>query len=283
MHDWHLAHGYRYAGLHCGVRPGRDHDDLVLIVSDVPASAAGVFTQNRVRAAPVRVCQQRLPRADARGIIMYTPDGYMSAQLMRAGRTPFGRDDPHRGDDDELAAAAEGYMSYAGPFSVVDDGLIAHHVEVSLLPNWIRGIQYRTARLQDDCLELGPAEPIMIDGALVFPDVSVGYIGLERDHATALARHYYCKLPVLEGRRVFVIDPMLATGGSASQALSLVKQNGAAQPKLVCIVAAPEGLARVEKDHPDAEIHAAALDRGLNSRKYILPGLGDFGDRLFGT
>jgi len=70
MHDWHLAHGFRYAGLHCGVRPGRDRDDLALIVSDLPASAAGVFTQNRVRAAPVRVCQERLPRADARGIII---------------------------------------------------------------------------------------------------------------------------------------------------------------------------------------------------------------------
>ncbi|OBA62474.1 hypothetical protein A5647_07845 [Mycobacterium sp. 1100029.7] len=102
---------------------------------------------------------------DARGIIMYTPDGYMSAQLMRAGRAPFGHDDPHHAGDEELAEAAGGYMSYAGPFSVVDDGLIAHHVEVSLLPNWIRGIQYRTARLRDDCLELGPAEPIMIDGA----------------------------------------------------------------------------------------------------------------------
>jgi glutamate N-acetyltransferase/amino-acid N-acetyltransferase len=70
MHDWHLAHGYRYAGLHCGVRPGRDRDDLALIVSDLPASAAGVFTQNRVRAAPVRVCQERLPRGDARGVII---------------------------------------------------------------------------------------------------------------------------------------------------------------------------------------------------------------------
>lgn len=76
---------------------------------------------------------------DARGVIMYTPDGYMSAQLMRSDRTPFDRDDPHHAPDDELAATAGGYMSYAGPFSVVDDGLIAHHVEVSLLPNWIGG------------------------------------------------------------------------------------------------------------------------------------------------
>ncbi|WAJ46518.1 lipocalin-like domain-containing protein [Mycobacterium sp. Aquia_216] len=101
---------------------------------------------------------------DARGIIMYTQDGYMSAQLMRADRTPFDRDDPHHAHDNELAAAAGGYLSYSGPFSVVDDGLIAHHVEVSLLPNWIGGIQYRTAHLQDSCLVLGPPEPMMING-----------------------------------------------------------------------------------------------------------------------
>ncbi|WAC90393.1 lipocalin-like domain-containing protein [Mycobacterium sp. Aquia_213] len=102
---------------------------------------------------------------DAQGFIMYTPDGYMSAQLMRAGRAPFERDDPHHAHDNELAVAAGGYMSYAGPFSVVEDGLIAHHVEVSLLPNWIGGIQYRTAQLRDSCLELGPPDPIVINGA----------------------------------------------------------------------------------------------------------------------
>jgi uracil phosphoribosyltransferase len=117
----------------------------------------------------------------------------------------------------------------------------------------------------------------------VFPDVSVGYIGLERDHQTAKARSYYCKLPPLEGRRVFVVDPMLATGGSAAKALQLVKERGAADPKLVCIVVAPEGLEEVTRAHPEVPIFAAALDRALNARKYILPGLGDFGDRLYGT
>ena len=116
----------------------------------------------------------------------------------------------------------------------------------------------------------------------VFPDVAVGYIGLERDHATAVARSYYCKLPELAGKRVFVIDPMLATGGSATNALSVVKQNGAVNPTLVCIVSSPEGVAEVEKHHPGT-IHTAALDRTLNAKKYILPGLGDFGDRLYGT
>ena len=117
----------------------------------------------------------------------------------------------------------------------------------------------------------------------IFPDVSVGYIGLERDHTTAVARSYYCKLPELAGKRVFVIDPMLATGGSAANALSVVKQHGAVDPTLVCIVAAPEGVAEVEKHHPGTTIHTAALDRALNAKKYILPGLGDFGDRLYGT
>ena len=117
----------------------------------------------------------------------------------------------------------------------------------------------------------------------IFPDVSVGYIGLERDHATAVARSYYCKLPPLKNRHVFLVDPMLATGGSAVQALTVVKEQGAVNPTLVCIVAAPEGVAEVEKHHPDTPIHTAALDRELNARKYILPGLGDFGDRLYGT
>lgn len=117
----------------------------------------------------------------------------------------------------------------------------------------------------------------------IFPDVSVGYIGLERDHATAVARSYYCKLPPLKGRHVFLVDPMLATGGSAVQALSVVKAAGAEDARLVCIVAAPEGVAEVEKHHPGTVIHTAALDRQLNEKKYILPGLGDFGDRLYGT
>lgn len=117
----------------------------------------------------------------------------------------------------------------------------------------------------------------------IFPDVSVGYVGLERDHATAVARSYYCKLPPLDGRRVIIVDPMLATGGSAVQAVDVVKAAGGREIVFVCIVAAPEGLALLQTAHPGVSIHAGALDRELNSRKYILPGLGDFGDRLYGT
>ena len=117
----------------------------------------------------------------------------------------------------------------------------------------------------------------------IFPDVSVGYIGLERDHTTAVARSYYCKLPPLAGKRTIVVDPMLATGGSAAQALDIVKAAGAIEVVFVCIVAAPEGVAVVEKAHPTIPIYTGALDRELNAKKYILPGLGDFGDRLYGT
>ena len=117
----------------------------------------------------------------------------------------------------------------------------------------------------------------------IFPDVSVGYVGLERDHETAIARSYYCKLPPLANARVLVVDPMLATGGSAAQALTLVKAQGATEIGFVCIVAAPEGVETLQQAHPGVPIHAGAVDRQLNSRKYILPGLGDFGDRLYGT
>jgi Lipocalin-like domain len=95
---------------------------------------------------------------------MYTPDGYMSAQLMRSGRPLFSGDDMQLAPEHELAAAASGYLTYAGPYNVVRDGLIAHHVEVSLLPNWIGGTQYRAARLCGSVLELSPPDPVLIDG-----------------------------------------------------------------------------------------------------------------------
>jgi uracil phosphoribosyltransferase len=117
----------------------------------------------------------------------------------------------------------------------------------------------------------------------LFPDVSVGYVGLERDHTTAVARSYYCKLPPVAGKRVLCVDPMLATGGSAVQALNMLKAAGATDIRLVCIVSAPEGIAAVEAAHPDVTIITAAVDRELNPQRYIVPGLGDFGDRLYGT
>jgi len=126
---------------------------------------------------------------------------------------------------------------------------------------------------------LGMLEPVV----QLFPDVAVGYIGLERHHDTAVAHSYYVKLPRLQGKYTLCVDPMLATGGSASQAISLLKGQGGDPVVMVCVVAAPEGVAKLEADHPGIEIYTAALDRELNERKYILPGLGDFGDRLYGT
>jgi uracil phosphoribosyltransferase len=117
----------------------------------------------------------------------------------------------------------------------------------------------------------------------LLPRVSVGYIGLERDEQTAVARIYYQKLPKMEGKVPLLLDPMLATGGSASQALDLIKEAGGVDPRMVCIVAAPEGVKVLEERHPEVHIYTAALDDGLNEKSFIVPGLGDFGDRLFGT
>jgi uracil phosphoribosyltransferase len=117
----------------------------------------------------------------------------------------------------------------------------------------------------------------------LLPSVSVGYIGLERDDETAVARIYYQKLPELAGKVPLLLDPMLATGGSAAQALDLIKAAGGRDTRMICVVAAPEGVKVLEDRHPEVRIFTAALDDGLDERAFIVPGLGDFGDRLFGT
>lgn len=117
----------------------------------------------------------------------------------------------------------------------------------------------------------------------LLPHPALGFVGMERDEATAQAATYYSKLPSLEGRIAFVVDPMLATGGSAAHTLELVYRERPAEVRFLCLVAAPEGVARLEKAFPALSIFAASLDRELDARKYILPGLGDYGDRLFGT
>jgi uracil phosphoribosyltransferase len=125
----------------------------------------------------------------------------------------------------------------------------------------------------------------MLDAVLqLLPAARVGYLGLQRDELTAVASRYYSKLPSdLSRSYVLVIDPMLATGGSAVAALELLTQAGARDIRLVCIVAAPEGVALLECHHPGVAIYTPVIDRGLNAHKFILPGLGDFGDRLYGT
>ena len=125
----------------------------------------------------------------------------------------------------------------------------------------------------------------MVDGLRrLVPVAKVGHIGLYRDPATHQPVEYYCKLPIdIEGRIVILVDPMLATGGSASDALTMLKKRGCKHIRLMCLVAAPEGVAKVQEDHPDVDIYSAALDDHLNEHAYIVPGLGDAGDRIFGT
>jgi uracil phosphoribosyltransferase len=125
----------------------------------------------------------------------------------------------------------------------------------------------------------------MVEGMLrLMPSVRVGHIGLYRDHDTLQPVDYYFKIPGdVEARDFFVLDPMLATGGSASAAVTSLKRHGAQRVRLISLVSAPEGVQRMLDDHPDVQVFTAALDRELNAQGYILPGLGDAGDRLFGT
>ena len=125
----------------------------------------------------------------------------------------------------------------------------------------------------------------MVDGLLkLIPVARVGHIGLYRDPETHEPHEYYCKMPGdIAERPVIVVDPMLATGGSAADALTLVKKHGAKNIILMCLVAAPEGVEKVQNAHPDVDIYCASLDEKLNEHAYIVPGLGDAGDRLFGT
>lgn len=125
----------------------------------------------------------------------------------------------------------------------------------------------------------------MVDGVLnLIPAAKVGHIGLYRDPETLKPIEYYCKLPQdCDEREVFVVDPMLATGGSASAAITLLKEKGCKNIHLMCIIGAPEGVEVIKRDHPDVDLYLGALDEKLNDHGYIVPGLGDAGDRIFGT
>lgn len=125
----------------------------------------------------------------------------------------------------------------------------------------------------------------MVDGMLsLIPAAKVGHIGLYRDEETLKPVEYFCKLPQdIAERDVIVVDPMLATGGSAADALTLLKQKGAKNLRLMCLISSPEGVKAVQEAHPDVDIYLAAIDEKLNEKGYIVPGLGDAGDRLFGT
>lgn len=145
-----------------------------------------------------------------------------------------------------------------------------------------------TGKLNEDNYAIVPilrAGMGMLDGIInVIPNAKVGHIGLYRDEETFQPIEYYFKMPEnVSQREVLIIDPMLATGGSASTTISRLKEEGVKKIKLLCVVAAPEGINLIEKDHPDVQIYCATVDRTLNENAYILPGLGDAGDRVYGT
>ena len=125
----------------------------------------------------------------------------------------------------------------------------------------------------------------MVDGVLtLMPNAKIGHIGLYRNEETLEPVEYYCKLPKnIEDKTVIVLDPMLATGGSGSEAISLIKKRGVKKIKFLCVIAAPVGVKRIQEDHPDVEIYIASMDEKLNEHGYIVPGLGDAGDRIYGT
>ena len=125
----------------------------------------------------------------------------------------------------------------------------------------------------------------MVDGMLsLIPTAKVGHIGLYRDPETFQPVEYYCKLPAdCEEREVFVVDPMLATGGSSTAAIQMLKEKGVKHIRFMCIIAAPEGVKKMQEEHPDVDLYIGALDEKLNDHAYIVPGLGDAGDRIFGT
>ena len=124
-----------------------------------------------------------------------------------------------------------------------------------------------------------------VDGMLaLYPNAKVGHIGLYRDPETHKPVEYYCKLPTdIEKRKIFVVDPMLATGGSAVAAIDFIKERGGKDISFLCLIAAPEGMNLLQEKHPDVDVYIAQMDNELNERKYIIPGLGDAGDRLYGT
>lgn len=178
----------------------------------------------------------------------------------------------------ELVEEITQIMTYV---SMDDVKLVAVEVETPLE----KTVQYRVPEESVAIVPILRAGLGMVNGVhRVFPTARVGHIGMYRNEETLEPQEYYCKLPEgIEDKTVFLVDPMLATGGSACDALAALKKRGCKNIKLMSIIAAPEGIERVVREHPDVRIYVSTLDRELNENGYILPGLGDAGDRLFGT
>ena len=178
----------------------------------------------------------------------------------------------------ELVEEITTIMTYE---SMRDVKLIPVEVETPLE----KTTQYKVAEESVAIVPILRAGLGMVNGVhKVFPTARVGHIGMYRDEETLQPQEYYCKLPDgIEDKTVFLVDPMLATGGSACDALTALKKRGCKQIKLMSIIGAPEGIEKVATEHPDVPVYVSTLDRELNENGYILPGLGDAGDRLFGT
>lgn len=178
----------------------------------------------------------------------------------------------------ELVEEITTIMTYE---SMRDVKLIPVEVETPLE----KTVQYKVAEESVAIVPILRAGLGMVNGVhKVFPTARVGHIGMYRDEETLQPQEYYCKLPDgIENKTVFLVDPMLATGGSACDALTALKKRGCRQIKLMSIIGAPEGIEKVASMHPDVPVYVSTLDRELNENGYILPGLGDAGDRLFGT
>ena len=165
---------------------------------------------------------------------------------------------------------------------VIDHPLIQHKLTIMRKKETSSG-EFRRL-LQEITVPILRAGFGMVEGLTeLMPSARIGVIGLYRDPVTAKPIEYYCKLPDVENRDFILVDPMLATGGSAVAAIDMMKEKGVKNIKFMCLVAAPEGVEVVNQAHPDVPIYTASLDRQLNEKKYILPGLGDAGDRIFGT
>lgn len=178
----------------------------------------------------------------------------------------------------ELVEEITTIMTYE---SMRDVELVPVEVETPLE----KTVQYRVPEESVAIVPILRAGLGMVNGVhKVFPTARVGHIGMYRDEETLEPQEYYCKLPDgIEDKTVFVVDPMLATGGSAVDAINAIKKRGVKKIKMMSIIAAPEGIAKLAEAHPDVPVYVSTLDRQLNEHGYILPGLGDAGDRLFGT
>ena len=226
----------------------------------------------------------------------------MSSSPAEFSITPQGRDPLREASRDRRPPYSEDAEVSVLSAMLLDAEAVTRAVELVDETMFYREGHRRIFQAISDLFQVGePIEPITVieqltksgdldlaggrDAVLdLMPAARVGYIGLQRDETTAVASAYYSKLPGhLADSYVLVVDPMLATGGSAVSALSLVKKSGAKNIKFVCIVAATDGVAVLEQHHPDVHIYTPTVDPILNAHKYIVPGLGDFGDRLYGT